>query len=180
MGFGLVLLYGIPAVVIAVALLYLITRGLPERGSEFEPQHVLIAYSYTLIALSIVAGAVGLIFFVRIGMMEAYGLDWADNDLTLASVLTGTGLVLSMLHLLTKNTVKSGAEQAARTAKRLYLSWMVFASGIATLISIPLAIYQAVQYYRDEMYTAPATEMSVAIVVVVVWMYYLLRIFREV
>ncbi|OGO02698.1 MAG: hypothetical protein A2Y72_04055 [Chloroflexi bacterium RBG_13_53_26] len=174
------LLVMVPSVLTVVVLIYLVTRGLPERGNEFSAQHALIAYSYTLIALSVIAGAVGLVYFVRIGIMEAYELDWAYNDVILASVLTGTGMVLSVLHLLTKNTVKSGAEQVAATAKRQYLSWMVFGFGITTLVLVPLAIYQAIQYYRDEIYTAPATEISVAVVIAVVWTYYLLRIFREV
>lgn len=170
----------VPSVLTMVALIYLVTRGLPERGSEFSAQRALVAYSYTLIALSVIAGAVGLIYFVRIGMMEAYRLEWAYNDIILASVLMGTGMVLSVLHLLTRNMVKRGAEQAVATAKRQYLSWMVFGFGIATLVSVPMAIYQSIQYYRDEIYAAPATELSLAVVIVIVWAYYLLRTFREV
>jgi len=176
----LTLLAVVPSILTMVALIYLVTRGLPERGSEFSAQRALIAYSYTFIALSVIAGAVGLIYFVRIGMMEAYGLEWAYNDLILASVLTGTGMVLSGLHLLTRNRVKSRAEQAAATAKRQYLTWMVFGFGVATLVSVPLAIYQSIQYYRDEIYAAPATTIAVAVVIVVVWAYYLLRTLREV
>jgi len=170
----------LPSVLTVVALIYLVTRGLPQRGDDFSAQRALIAYSYTLIGLSVVAGAVGLFYFVRIGMMEAYGLEWAYNDVILASVLTGTGIVLSLLHLLARNRVKAGAELAAATAKRQYLSWMVFAFGIATLVTLPLALYRAIQYYRDEVYEAPATEISLAVVIVVVWAYYLLRAFREV
>jgi hypothetical protein len=172
--------YVIPGVLTAVALIYLVSRGLPERGGEFSAQRALIAYSYTLIALSIIAGTVGLVYFVRLGMLEAYGVDWSYNDVILASVLTGTGLVLSMLHLLTRNISRVGAGDAAETAKRLYLSWMVFVFGVATLVSVPLALYQAIQYYRDEFYSAPATVTAVAIVVALVWTYYLLRTFREV
>jgi hypothetical protein len=170
----------LPSVLTVVALIYLVTRGLPQRGDDFSAQRALIAYSYTLIALSVVAGAVGLFYFVRIGMLEAYRLEWAYSDMVLASVLTGTGIVLSVLHLLTRNRVKAGAELAAALAKRQYLSWMVFAFGIAAVVSLPLALYQAIQYYRDEVYAAPATEISLAVVVVVVWAYYLLRTLREV
>lgn len=170
----------LPSVLTVVALIYLVTRGLPQRGDDFSAQRALIAYSYTLIALSVIAGAVGLFYFVRIGMIEAYRLEWAYKDVVLASVLTGTGIVLSILHLLTRNRVKAGAEVATAVVKRQYLSWMVFAFGIATLVSLPLALYQAIQYYRGEAYAAPATEISLAVVIAVVWAYYLLRAFREV
>lgn len=170
----------IPSVLTMVALIYLVTRGLPERGSEFSARRALIAYSYAFIALSVIAGTVGLIYFVRVGMMEAYRLEWAYNNIILASVLTGTGIVLSVLHVLTRNMVRGGAEQAVAMAKRQYLSWMVFGFGLATLVSVPLAIYQSIQYYRDEIHAAPATEISVAVVIVIVWAYYLLRTFREV
>lgn len=174
------ILVTLPSILTVVALIYLVSRGLPQRGDGFDTQRALIAYSYTLIALSVIAGAVGLFYFVRIGMMEAYRLEWAYNDIILASVLTGTGMVLSVLHLLTRNRVKAGAELAAAVAKRQYLCWMVFAFGMATLVSLPLALYQAIQYYRDEAHAAPATEISLAVVIAVVWSYYLLRAFREV
>jgi hypothetical protein len=170
----------LPSVLTVVALIYLVVRGLPQRSDDFSAQRALIAYSYTLIALSVIAGTVGLFYFVRIGMMEAYRLEWAYNDVILASVLTGTGIVLSILHLLTRNRVKAGAELATGVVKRQYLSWMVFGFGIATLVSLPLALYQAIQYYRGEAYAAPATEISLAVVIAVVWAYYLLRAFREV
>jgi hypothetical protein len=170
----------LPSVLTVVALIYLVTRGLPQRGDDFSAQRALIAYSYTLIALSVIAGAVGLFYFIRIGMIEAYRLEWAYKDVVLASVLTGTGIVLSILHLLTRNRVKAGAEVATAVVKRQYLSWMVFAFGIATLVSLPLALYQAIQYYRGEAYAAPVTEISLAVVIAVVWAYYLLRAFREV
>lgn len=76
--------------------------------------------------------------------------------------------------------MKTGADLAAAVAKRQYLCWMVFAFGMATLVSLPLALYHAIQYYRDQAYAAPATEISVAVVIAVLWSYYLLRAFREV
>lgn len=65
------ILFTLPSVLTVVALIYVVVRGLPQRRDDFSAQRVLIAYSYTLIAPSVIAGAVGLFYFVRIGMMEA-------------------------------------------------------------------------------------------------------------
>jgi len=65
------ILFTLPSVLTVAALIYVVVRGLPQRRDDFSAQRVLIAYSYTLIAPSVIAGAVGLFYFVRIGMMEA-------------------------------------------------------------------------------------------------------------
>lgn len=73
----------------------------------------------------------------------------------LASVLTGTNMVPAILHLLTRNRMKAGAELATAAVKRKCLSWMVFAFGTATPVSLPLALCQAIQCYRGEAYAGP-------------------------
>jgi hypothetical protein len=170
----------VPTALVVIALIYLVSRGLPQRQESVSAVKAYAAYSYALIGLGVVAGIVGLILFVRIGMMAAFDVDWTENDITVASVITGIGLIIAGLHTGTKAAVKRRAEEALTAAKRLYLAWLTFSLGIATLVSVPLAVYRIVRYYREVIAPPPpATELAIAIVVLVIWVYYLLRLLRE-
>lgn len=173
-------LYAVPTFLTVIALLYLVSRGLPERKESFSASKAFVAYCYSLIGLGVVAGVIGLTLFVRIGMMAAFDIDWTEDDLTLASVITGTGLIITLVHILAKSAAGERAREAMTAAKRLYLSWMTFGFGIAALVSIPLAIYAVVRYYREIITPdPPATQIAMAIVLVLIWVYYLMRLLRE-
>ena len=182
MDFGILVyaLLMLPALLTAIALIYLVSRGLPERKDSVSATKAFAAYCYALIGLGVVAGVVGLVLFVRIGMMAAFDIDWTENDITLASVITGIGLIIALVHIASRAALRRGAEETVEAAKRLYLSWLTFALGIATLVSVPLAVYRIIRYYRAAIAPDPPTaELAVAIVVVVIWAYYLLRLVRE-
>lgn len=175
-----VLISAVPALLTVIALLYLVSRGLPERKESFSAMKAFVAYCYSLIGLGVVAGVIGLALFVRIGMMAAFDVDWTENDVTVASVITGIGLIITLVHILAKSAAGERAREAVTAAKRLYLSWMTFGLGIGTLVSVPLAVYRIVRYYREVITPdPPATELAVAIVLVVIWVYYLMRLLRE-
>ncbi len=183
MDFGLALVnsvYMIPTLLTVIALLYLVSRGLPERKENVSAIKAFTAYCYAMIGLGVVAGVIGLVLFVRIGMLAAYDVDWTEDDITVASVITGIGLIVTVVHTVAKTAVRRSAEDALMAAKRLYLSWLNFALGIATLVSVPLAVYRIIRYYRAAITPdPPATELAVAIVVLIIWAYYLLRLLRE-
>ena len=173
-------LYMIPTLLTVVALLYLVSRGLPERKESVSAIKAFVAYCYAMIGLGVVAGVIGLVLFVRIGMMAAFGADWTENDITVASVITGIGLIVTLLHTAAKTTVRRSAEETVTAAKRQYLSWLTFSLGIATLVTVPLAIYRLVRYYREIITPdPPAAELAVAVVVLLIWVYYMLRLLRE-
>lgn len=68
--------------------------------------------------------------------------------------------------------------------RRFYLFSMLTLSGIAGLVSLPIAIYETIRYYvldRDYQYWSeePSGSVAAAIVIVLLWAYYLTRVIRE-
>jgi hypothetical protein len=170
----------IPGVVTAVALLYLVTRGLPQRRDSFSAVKAFFAYCYFMIGLSTIATVVGLVMLANIFFMAAFEVDSTSNDLWLACVTTAMGVLICILHLAAKRDVRKRIGENLTTERRVYVTWMTFLFGFSSFVSLIVAVYQLVHYYRAPIVPdAPTTETAMATVLVIVWLYYMSRLRRE-
>jgi hypothetical protein len=170
----------IPGVVTAVVLLYLVTRGLPQRRDSFSAVKAFFVYCYFMIGLSTVATVVGLVMLANILFKVAFEVDWIRNDLWLACVTTAMGVLICILHLAAKRDVRKRIGENLTTARRVYVTWMTFLFGFSSFVSLTVAVYQLVHYYRAPIVpAAPTTETAMATVLVIVWLYYMFRLRRE-
>jgi len=170
----------IPSVVTGVVLLYLVTRGLPQRREDFSAVKAFFVYCYFMIGLSTVAAVVGLVMLANICCKAAFEVDWTRNDLWLACVVTGMGILVCIMHLAAKRDVRKRTGADLTTARRMYVTWMAFLFGFSSFVSLTVAIYQLVHYYCATIVpAAPTTETAMAMVLVIVWLYYMFRLKRE-
>jgi hypothetical protein len=187
---GYSLLASIVPLLIIVGIVYLIAR--PRHGNGITPYQALMVYFYFVTAASVITMAVGMVYFIRVALSQAFGDGETANDLTIASVLLGTGLVICTLHIYGRRTAEKWMGKISSTPRRTYLFFMLVGFSSAGLVSLPLAIYKAIHYfiaeptYRDYPYyeevnpPAPSTELAVAIVVVLLWAYFMFRVLREI
>ena len=167
----------IPGIITALALLYLVTRGLPQRRDGFSALKAFFVYCYFMIGLSTVAAVVGLVMLANICCKAAFEVDWIRNDLWLACVVTGMGILVCIMHLAAKRDVRKRTGAGLTTARRMYVTWMAFLFGFSSFVSLTVAIYQLVHYYCATIVpAAPTMETAAAIVLVVVWLYYMFRL----
>ena len=96
----------IPGVITGVVLLYLVTRGLPQRREGFSAVRAFFVYCYFMIGLTTIAAVVGLVMLANICCKGAFEVDWTSNDLWLASVVTGMGILVCIMHLAAKRDVR--------------------------------------------------------------------------
>lgn len=170
----------IPGIITAVALLYLVTRGLPQRREGFSAVKAFLVYCYFMIGVSTVAAVVGFVMLANIGCKAAFEVDWTRNDLWLACVVTGMGILVCIMHLAAKRDVWNRTREDLTVPRRVYVTWMAFAFGFAAFVSVTVALYQLVHYYRAAIVpAAPTTETAMAIVLLIVWLYYMFRLRRE-
>lgn len=170
----------IPSVITAVVLLYLVTRGLPQRRDSFSAVKAFFVYCYFMIGLSTVATVVGLVMLANVCFKAAFEVDWIRNDLWLACVTTAMGVLVCILHLAAKRDVRKRTGENLTTPRRVYVTWMTFLFGFSSFVSLTVAVYQLVHYYRaPTVPAAPTTETAAAVVLVVVWLYYMFRLRRE-
>lgn len=167
----------IPGIITAVALLYLVTRGLPQRREGFSAVKGFLVYCYFMIGLSTVAAVVGFVMLANICCKAAFEVDWTRNDLWLACVVAGMGILVCTMHLAAKRDVRKRTREDLTVPRRVYVTWMAFAFGFSAFVSFTMAVYQLVHYYRAPIVpAAPTTETAAAIVLVVVWLYYMSRL----
>jgi len=170
----------IPSVITAVALLYLVTRGLPQRRGSFSVVKAFFTYCYFMIGLSTVVTVVGLVMLANVLFKAAFEADSTRNDLWLACVTTAMGVLICILHLAAKRDVRKRTGEDLTTPRRVYVTWMTFLFGFSSFVSLTVAVYQLVHYYRAPIVpAAPTTETAMAMVLVVVWLYYMFRLRRE-
>jgi hypothetical protein len=131
--------------------------------------------------------AVGMVYFIRVAISQAFNGGEIADDLTLASVLLGTGLVICVLHIYGRRTVQKSEEEATTNIRRIYLFFMLGIFSVTGLISLPSAIYQTIRYfiveepsyYYQYQPQAPSTELAIAIVFLLLWAYFMFRVVRE-
>ena len=170
----------IPGVVTAVALLCLVTRGLPQKRDSFSAVKAFSAYCYFMIGLSTVVTVVGLVMLANVLFKAAFEVDTTRNDLWLACVTTAMGVLVCILHLAAKRDVQKRTGENLTTPRRVYVTWMTFIFGFSSFVSLTVAVYQLVHYYRTPIVPdAPTTETAMATVLVIVWLYYMFRLRRE-
>lgn len=179
-----------------VAVIYLIVRPRHDiQRNARNPYRALTGYFFLIIAASIITMMIGIFLFVKVGISQAYDGDAIRNDLTLATVLLCTGLVICILHVYGKRFIPKKEAENTADIKRIYLFSMLGIFSLSGLISIPLVIYKTVYYYIAEepsrLYypyssysppspPAPTTEMAIAIVILPLWIYFLFRVLREI
>jgi len=166
---------------IVIAIIYLLARSRQNQGVTWH--QTLVSYFYLIIAACVITAAIGAVLFLKILFDFAFN-DINDNSdmLIIASVLAGTGVVIGALHIEGRRILEKRTTTPTAGVRRFYLFSMLIISGIAGLVSIPLAIYQTIRYYAlDNIYwhDFPSAEVSVAIVVVGLWAYYLFRVLQE-
>lgn len=171
-------------VLIIVAIVYLVWRPRSGQSGAGSAYRALMGYFYLMIAASLITVTVGVIIFAQVGIGQAFNGGEIKNDITIASVLVGTGFIIGMLHLLGKRTLQKRDNEATANIRRVYLFFMLGIYGIAGVVSLPLAIYQTVRYYtveheRPYYYHAPSAEIAVAAVVVALWGYFMFRVMRD-
>lgn len=174
----------VPVLIIG-GIVYLVARSRRDRQNGITAFSALMAYFYFVTAASVITMAAGAISFVYVAVDQAFRADEIASDITVASALLGTGLIVCLLHVYGRRAVEKTTGKAAPTLRRVYLFSMLGIFGLAGLIALPLAIYQLIDYYvADHGYLShvdpPSESLAVAIVVVPLWAYYLFRVFREI
>ena len=168
---------------IIIAIVYLIVRSRQNQSSNISVYQAIIGYFYFIMAASVITMAIGTVFFVKVAVSQAFDGDETSNDLTLASVLLITGLVICVLHMYGRRIMGMSEEETDTNIKRTYLFIMLGIFSLTGLISLPLAIYQTIHYFDEEQYhyhpQAPSTELAIAIVFVLLWVYFIFRVSRE-
>lgn len=171
---------------VIVAIGYLVLRPRHNQHNAASPYGALMGYFYFMIAASVITMTVGMVYFVKVAIGQAFDGGEISNDLTLASVLLGTGLVICILHVYGRRAVQKREEEATTNIRRIYLFFMLGIYSLTGLISLPLAIYQTIRYFTVEpdygYYhpQAPSTELAVAIVFVPLWAYFMFRVLQEI
>jgi hypothetical protein len=167
---------------IITSVIYLIMRGHRDQDNGITSHQVLVAYFYFVTGASVLTMAVGLAYFIRVAVHQAFDGGETASDLTLASVLLGTGLLVYTLHIYGRRTAEKRAAKTTPTPRRIYLFFMLGFFSIVGLISLPLAIYETIHYYIVETNyyrEAPSGEIAMAIVFVLLWVYFIFRVFQE-
>lgn len=175
-------------ILLIVAVVYLIVRPRHDvQRNARNPYRALTGYFYFVIAASIITMTVGVFIFLQVGINQAYDGDAIRSDLTLATVLLCTGLVICILHVYGKYSIPVKEAENTADIKRIYLFSMLGIFSLSGLISIPLVIYKTIYYYIAEepsrFYSnppAPTTEMAIAIVILPLWIYFIFRVLREI
>ena len=175
--------FGILGVIIPLfvigAIIYVVVRRRNDKEGITMYQ-ALMAYFYSMIAASIITTAVGVGYLLTSAFGSAYN-DWPiASDVTLGVTLTVTGGIICLLHVLGMKTMEAREGKPTPLLKKVYLFFMLTVFSIGGLVSLPLAIYEAANYYvRDEMYWGdPSGTIAAAVVIVPLWIYYLMRVLR--
>jgi len=178
----------VPVLIIG-GIVYLVTRARRDRRNGITAHGALMAYFYFVTAVSVITAVAGTISFVYVAIDQAFRASEIASDITVASVLLGTGLVICLLHVYGRRAVEKTTGKAAPTLRRVYVFSMLGIFSLAGLVSLPLAIYQLIDYYVTRTgepgygpynNPPPSEALAVAIVVVPLWAYYLFRVFREI
>ncbi|MFC1925735.1 DUF5671 domain-containing protein [Chloroflexota bacterium] len=167
----------IPIFMIA-SMIYLIIRFRDDW------RQLLVLYFYFMTAASVIMIVIGLIFLLQVIFSRFYGGGEIENNLTLAGVLSGTGLFIIVLHVYGRLTIENKNDKATTSLRRVYLFSMLGIFSICGLTSLILTTNQILRYYIVETGNAHSDETSVALAVVTVlmpvWIYFSFRVFREV
>ena len=154
----------IPILIVAavVYIVYLIVRSRREERNGFTVYQALMAYFYFVTAASFITMAVGMVYFIKVALSQAFDSGEIATDITLASALLVTGLVICALHVYGRHTIEKREEKATTTIRRIYLFFMLGTFGLTGLISLPLAIYQILRYYFVESHYHPRNSLGTA------------------
>ncbi|MBL7120113.1 MAG: hypothetical protein ISS53_05465 [Dehalococcoidia bacterium] len=179
-------------ILVVVALVNFV-RGRGDQRNGFNPYQALINYFYLVTGASVITMAVGLVYLCKVAVSRAFDGGEIADDLTLAFVLLGTGMMICILHVFGRRAMEKREDKSTTTIRRRYLFFMLAVSSITGLVSLPLAIYRIISYhivepsyfpgsypYYEPPLHAPSAELAVAIVFVPLWAYYLFRVLREI
>ncbi len=169
-------------ILVVVALVNFV-RGRGDQRNGFTPYQALISYFYLVTGASVITMAVGLVYFCKVAVSRAFDGGEIADDLTLAFVLLGTGMMICILHVFGRHAMEKREDKSTTTIRRRYLFVMLAVFSITGLVSLPLAIYQTAHHFVEEpryRYDDPSGALAVAIVFVPLWAYYLFRVLREI
>lgn len=169
----------VPVLIIA-GIVYLIVRARRPQTNGISGYQVLVAYFYMLTAASFFTMVVGLVYFITVALSPAVRGSGIAGDLTLASVLVGTGLIVYALHIYGRRLVEKRVPGAASTQRRVYLFFMLAVFSIMGLVSLPLAINEIVRHFvLDTGRFLSRTPLALAIVFVPLWAYFMFSVLGE-
>ncbi|NQT74360.1 MAG: hypothetical protein HQ553_16585 [Chloroflexi bacterium] len=176
------ILSGIMPMLIIGTIVYLIVRRHRDNKKGITAYQSLITYFYTITGASIITITIGISYLAFIILDQAYGDEGEiANALATGFTLMGTGLLVCALHTYGRREVQRIEETATATIRRVYLFFMLALFSIVGLIMLPLSINDTVQYYIEESRYRddPSLQIAMAIVVVPIWIYYVMRVIRE-
>lgn len=168
---------------IVAALVYLVVRSRQNQGVTWY--QALVSYFYLMTTACVITAAVGAILLVTVFLDLVFiEANVSEEMLIVASVLAGTGLVIGILHVEGRRILQKKTGIPTPSIRRFYLFTMLMLSGIAGLVSLPIATYETIRYYvldRDYLHfsEAPSGALAAAIVIVLLWAYYLVMVLRE-
>lgn len=175
------LLFGLGPLAIVAGIIYLIVRR--RNGHPgVTAYHTLVTYFYAVMGVSVLICALGLGFLVNLGFGRLYssGVE-AGSSITTGFTLLAIGVLILLLHYWGLRLVARRGDQGTRTLKRIYLFIMLAFFSITGLISVPLAVAYGTRYSPGEAYgyETPETFLTVALIVVLLWIYFFWRVVRE-
>ncbi len=165
-----------------VSVVYLISRARHGERNGIRPHQPFLGYFYFVTAASVITMAVGRIYFIRVAVGRAFGGGEIADDVTIACVLLGTGLLICIPHLYGKRILEKRMEEVPPSPRRTYLFGMLIGLSVAGLVALPVAMYQTIHHFVGDTYfrSTPAAALAVAIVLLPLWAYYVYRVFREI
>jgi hypothetical protein len=181
--FAFGILGGIIPLFVIGAIIYLVMRRRSDKEGVTAYQ-ALMAYFYSMIAASIITAAVGVGYLLTVVFRSAYNNHPIASDVTLGVTLLATGGVICLLHVLGRKALEAKEGKPTPLLRRVYLFFMLSVFSLSGLVSLPVAIYEAVNYYvkpvEEYMYHSdPSGSIAAAVVIVPLWGYYLMRVMRE-
>lgn len=175
-----ILSFVVPAVVIGVVIWLVVSRRNSENGSAVYD--ILMCYFYFVISACVIITTVGVGILLYVAFHQAYGGGSAGDKIALGLSLALTGAVICILHVFGKMALEGKKVKITSTIRRIYLFTMLTIFSISGLVSLPLAIYAFAHYYVEgsRHWDDPSAPLATAVVVVPLWVYYLMRVMREV
>jgi hypothetical protein len=177
-------LYGILVLIIPVgvigAIVYLIVRRRNGHGG-ITAYHTLITYFYAVMAGSVLICTVGLGLLLNAALGEAYDGEDIGGSVATGCAVLAIGILILALHVWGRTRVEDRQDKGTNTLKRIYLFFMLAIYSMAGLVSLPVAVGTGLHYSVGDpyFYDTPETSLSIALIVVLLWIYFFWRVIKE-
>ncbi len=170
----------IPILLIGAVVYLIVHRRNAEDSSAIYD--ILMCYFYFMIGTCVILTAAGIGTLLYVAFHQAYGGGNMGNPIALGLTLSFTGAIICTLHVLGKMALEKKNIKITNTIRRIYLFIMLIIFSLSGIVALPMGIYALAHYYVEgsRHWDDPSAPLATALVVVPLWVYYLMRVMREV